>query len=78
MQKLREYVDTDGREEQLGRPTRHPTKENRYSLHCSDCGDLYYVDEHILQEVNAAAAADPSGILFRCDECEEEYAEEER
>lgn len=76
MVRLRENLDP---EEELGvvvGPTKYITASNHYGLHCVDCGELYYVDEAILLRVKSAHEADPTEIPFRCNDCEEEYAEE--
>jgi hypothetical protein len=41
------------------------------------CGDIYYVDQRTLAEIEAASLFDPTENPFTCDECEEEYEEDE-
>lgn len=76
MMNLLEGMGTHGRETTLGRPTLHQTEGNRYPLNCGICGELVFVDEHILRRVYLALEGDQSGITFSCEPCEEQYAEQ--
>lgn len=77
MTRLREKINPEEEQGPIEGPTKFITRANRYGLHCAECGDLYYVDETVMRRVKSAQEGDPSEIAFRCDECEEEYAEEE-
>jgi hypothetical protein len=78
MPKLRETLNPDEKMGALGGPTRIKTPENQHPLHCSECADLYYVDETTYRDVMRAVEFDPSENPFICDRCSEEEAEEER
>ena len=77
MKRLREELDADEKLAELAGPSKHKTATNRYGVHCADCGDLYYVDEHTFNELKSALEFDPTGNPFCCDECQEEYGEDE-
>lgn len=57
-------------------PTKFRTERNRHRLHCTQCGELYYVDETTLRKVTSSLEWDPSEVSFYCNDCEEEYQEE--
>jgi len=77
MVRLREAVNPEERSHAfMAGPTKQPTQANRYGLRCGDCGDLYYVDDGTMRRVRSAHEGDPSEVPFRCDNCEEEYAED--
>jgi hypothetical protein len=59
------------------RATRHKTRNNRFRLHCAECGELYYVDSAAFRQATSALEGDVSEIRFCCDQCEQERAEEE-
>jgi hypothetical protein len=77
MVRLRENINPEEDHGIALGPTKYITASNRYGLHCVDCGELYYVDEAIMQRVKLAHEADPTEIPFRCSDCEEGYADEE-
>jgi endogenous inhibitor of DNA gyrase (YacG/DUF329 family) len=77
MNRLREGLDADEKLAELVRPSKHKTATNRYEVHCADCGDLYYVDEHTFNALKSALEFDSTASPFCCDGCEEEYGEDE-
>ena len=77
MVRLRENLDPEWEQILAVGPTKYITATNHYGLRCVDCAELYYVDEAIMQRVKSAQEGDPSEIPFRCNDCDERYAEEE-
>lgn len=75
MDRLREMINPEGIGFYEG-PTRYRTGRNLHTLHCQECGELYYVDAKTIRRVYAALEGDASENLFRCPRCEEEYEEE--
>lgn len=75
MYRLREMINPEEMGIHEG-PTRFPTGNNLYALHCRECGDLYYVDQKTIRRANAALESGPSENPFCCHRCEEEYVEE--
>ena len=76
MARLREEINPDEEQGRISSATKHVTDSNRYGLHCAECGEFYYVDESIMRLVKAAQEGDAE-MAFRCDNCMEEYGEEE-
>lgn len=77
MERLKETLNPEEQQGAIEGPTTYKTATNKYELHCGVCGGLYFVDEATLGEVSAAMDADPSENPFCCDDCEEEYEEDE-
>ncbi|HEY7912040.1 MAG TPA: hypothetical protein VIG62_09035 [Blastocatellia bacterium] len=77
MDRLREKLNPEEEQNALTVPTRYMTDRNLHQLHCRECGEIYYLDDSIYRKVMAAIDWDSSENPFVCDECEEEYAEEE-
>jgi hypothetical protein len=77
MVRLRETVNSEERQGLTLGPTRHITATNHYGVHCADCGELYYVDESTMGRIRSAHEGDRSEVPFRCDDCEDESAEQE-
>jgi hypothetical protein len=70
-------LNPDERFDALGRATRMKTPENQHPMRCSDCADLYYVDESSYREFKRSIEYDPSDYPFLCDRCREERSEGE-
>lgn len=77
MPKLRETLNPDEKIDALGAPTRMKTPENPYPLHCSECAEVFYVDESTYGDFMKAIEFDPSENPFTCERCSEEEGEEE-
>ena len=78
MNRLKGNVNPEEQGLATERPTRYKTDRNVHQLHCSECGDLFWVDEQTLQKATSTLEGDPSEIAFYCEDCEEEYQEEGR
>jgi hypothetical protein len=77
MDRLRDKQYPEEGQEALAGPTKYMTDKNLHGLHCRECGAMYYVDDSIYRRVMAATDWDPSENPFVCDDCEEQYEEEE-
>lgn len=77
MRRLKEELDTNEEGTAAERATKHRTSKNLYEVQCSACGDTYYVDQHVLGQVESATEFDATESRFTCDDCEEEYEEDE-
>jgi Zn finger protein HypA/HybF involved in hydrogenase expression len=77
MHRLREELDTNEEGTATEGATKHRTSRNLYEVQCSACGDTYYVDQHVLREVESASEFDAAENRFTCEDCEEEYQEDE-
>ncbi len=73
MERLREALDDRYAARQ--KPTRFETRLNKHEVRCGVCDRLFYVDESTYERVRSAIEFDPTDNPFRCDDCEEEYAE---
>lgn len=73
MQRLRSYYDGD-RENNLSAPTNYQSGQNQHELYCSICGDSYFVDDLIFENVNKLIKETLENP-FICRECLEEYEE---
>ncbi len=77
MARLRERLDPDWKEGSAERPTAEKTGRNQFGLHCTICGGLFYVDEDTLCKVRSAIERGLSENPFCCDDCDEQFGEEE-
>lgn len=62
----------------IGAATRFKTNRNNFAILCSGCNQLFYVDEHTYNRAMSDLAFDPADSPFYCNDCEAEYASEER
>ncbi len=77
MVRLRQKLNAEEVQGAIGKPTIYKTKQNRHRLHCSGCGEVYYVHDETLRKATSPLEGDPAEVAFYCDGCEQEYAEEE-
>ena len=47
------------------------TRVNRHEVDCSECGGHFFVDDATYARIAEAAAVDPAGVPYVCQECEE-------
>lgn len=71
MQRLRSYYDGD-RENKLSVPTNYQSGQNQNELYCSMCGDSYFVDDLIFEDVSRLIKETLENP-FICRECLGEY-----
>ena len=71
---LRSRLNPEEQANHLVGPTRFRTGPNQSELICSNCGDLYFVDDVSFYQ---AMSAMEKGLenTFCCDECETEHEE---
>ena len=70
MQRLRSYYDADRADMHV--PTTFETEENKNELYCSMCGELFFVDALIFDDVSKAIEQ-TSENPFLCQKCLDEY-----
>jgi hypothetical protein len=77
MTTLRETLSQEAEQGALDGPTRFKTPVNQQALYCSECGDLFYVDDRTFRRFRLAIETSDENP-FRCADCEEALADEER
>jgi hypothetical protein len=77
MPRLRETLNPEETQFQVARLTRVKTAKNKHPLPCSDCAEIYYVDDLTYHEFIHAIEFDASDNMFVCDRCLEQRSEEE-
>lgn len=73
MRRLRSYYDAD-RADPSTAPTNYRTGQNQNELYCSLCGEAFYVDDLIFDQVVRLVEKTMENP-FLCAECLEEYEE---
>ena len=77
MTTLRETLSQQAEHRALDGPTRFKTPVNQHALYCSECGDLFYVNDHAFRRFRLAIETSDENP-FRCDECEDDLNDDER
>ena len=52
------------------------TGVNRHEVDCSECGGHFFVDDATYDRIAEAAAVDPAGVPYVCQQCEDVDVEE--
>ena len=73
MQRLRSFYDAD-RADNFSVPTNYRTGQNQHEVFCGLCGEAFYVDDSIFEQVNREIEATLENP-FVCENCLEEYQE---
>lgn len=73
MQRLRSYYDGD-RDENFSLPTNHQTERNRHELYCGLCGESFFVDDFVFEDITRVIEETLENP-FVCEDCLEEYEE---
>ena len=76
MNRLKGGLNPEEKQFEIEGPTRFKTERNQHRLRCTQCGEIYFVDEWTLRKVTSSLEGDPSEISFYCNDCEEEFQEE--
>ena len=73
MQRLRSFYDAD-RENNSSVPTNYQTGDNQNELYCGMCGEIYFVDDFVFENVNKVIEETLENP-FVCQDCLDEYEE---
>ena len=76
MERLRETLSPEDNEGVIRSHSKFKTSSHPYGLHCRECGEVYYVDDHTFNKTSSVLQFDPSNNPFICERCEDAYAEE--
>ncbi len=73
MTRLRSYYDAD-RENNSSIPTDYRTADNQNELYCGMCGETFFVDDYLFENVNKVIEETLENS-FLCQNCLDEYEE---